>query len=684
MDSEKRVQASSATALAASAAKGPSSQLRPMLSERHVNMMSFSQCIGIGLFLQTGRVIYLVGPGLATICFVLAGTVMWSSAACLGEMAALFPVKGPIIEFPRRFLDESLGYAGGWMTWFSWIILVSAELVAITHIFQFRYPPELLAEAEYPEPTLEYHPRVSPAVLVFCFLIAMVLVNMLPVRQLGRLEYIFGLIKMIFIVTMIILNVILQVRLPTGKEPMWTYNSPYSFASTNMTLPNGYVVSGGGAQLGAVWDALSSCLFGLIGFETIAITAAENRDLRTEETVKIGTRKIALRIILLYALAAFTVGTNVPYTYPLLEDKNVIFFGYGHNCVWVISTVLNRLKGWPLFINDFIIFSAATAGANGLYNASRTLHALASIPDVWPDIRPIHSFRRRLERTSYGVPHAAVFVSAAFGMLGLLAVNENSEVVLGRMVRFCVTSLMITYGLLAASYLSFFRSIKAAAEGRDENIENKDAPEIRRLYDRDGPQYPYKSHGQYIRACYALFGCSVLILFNGWRTLVPPTGIQDFVACYIALVILALIVVLYQIKFWGWNPLGWQRRATNELQIPRPEIATSIPRRGELALVDTDNLFIKGNVKQFGRWIWRAVQDETRVAVDVDVDVRAAVSPWVLVRRTPATAAPRCTSLETQRQEVLLGHSIRLVLDSLHLQAVGDVVPARLQMRTEV
>lgn len=46
---------------------------RPMLSERHVNMMSFSQCIGIGLFLQTGRVIYLVGPGLATICYVLAG-----------------------------------------------------------------------------------------------------------------------------------------------------------------------------------------------------------------------------------------------------------------------------------------------------------------------------------------------------------------------------------------------------------------------------------------------------------------------------------------------------------------------------------------------------------------------------------------------------------------------------------
>ena len=89
-----------------------------MLSERHVNMMAFSQCIGIGLFLQSGRVIYLAGPGLGTIAYFLTGTVMWSSASCLGEMAALFPVKGPIFEFPRRFLDESLGYAAGWMTWY--------------------------------------------------------------------------------------------------------------------------------------------------------------------------------------------------------------------------------------------------------------------------------------------------------------------------------------------------------------------------------------------------------------------------------------------------------------------------------------------------------------------------------------------------------------------------------------
>ncbi|KAI0434335.1 amino acid permease-domain-containing protein [Xylaria sp. FL1042] len=575
-----------------------------MLSEHHVNMMSFSQCIGIGLFLQTGRIIYLSGPGLATIAYILAGTVLWSCAACLGEMAALFPVKGPIIEFPRRFLDESLGYSAGWLAWFSWIILIAAELVAITHIFQFKYPPELLTEAHYPEPSLEFQPRISPAILVFSFLIIMVLVNMLPVRQLGRIEYIFGLIKMLFIILMILLNVALQIQRPLGQEALWTYNDPYGFKSNNLTLPSGFVATGGTAELGAFWDSLNSCLFGLIGFETIAITAAENRDLRTEETVKIGTRKIALRIILLYSLATFTVGFNVPYTYPQIVDNKIISFGYGQNCVFVISPILNRLRGWPYFINDFIIFSATTAGANGLYNASRTLHALATIPEVWPEIAPIQTFRRRLQRTSYGVPHAAVLLSAAFGMLGFLAVNEDSQLILGRLVRFSVTLLTITYGLMAASFLSFFRSLKAAAEGRDENIDNKDDPSVRQLYDRQNPQYPYRSHGQWLRAVYGLFGCSVLVLFNGWRTFSPPFSAGDFVACYIGIALLVVLTVLYQVKFWGWDPRNWQRRATNELQIPRPEIATSVPRRGQLALVDTDNLFISQNVKIFGKWLW--------------------------------------------------------------------------------
>jgi amino acid transporter len=67
---------------------------RQDLKERHVNMMAFSSALGVGLFLGGGRVIFLAGPGLAIIAYLLMGTVMWSTMASLGEMTSVFPVKG--------------------------------------------------------------------------------------------------------------------------------------------------------------------------------------------------------------------------------------------------------------------------------------------------------------------------------------------------------------------------------------------------------------------------------------------------------------------------------------------------------------------------------------------------------------------------------------------------------------
>ena len=80
-------------------------------------MIAFSACVGVGLFLQSGRVIYIAGPGVAVIAYLISGSLMWSTMGSLGEMTALFPVQGGLFVFPRRFLDEGVGYAVGWMTW---------------------------------------------------------------------------------------------------------------------------------------------------------------------------------------------------------------------------------------------------------------------------------------------------------------------------------------------------------------------------------------------------------------------------------------------------------------------------------------------------------------------------------------------------------------------------------------
>jgi len=81
---------------------------------------------------------------------------------------------------------------------------------------------------------------------------------------------------------------------------------------------------------------------------------------------------------------------------------------------------------------------------------------------------------------------------------------------------------------------SQLNSIKKAASGDDENVDDKDDPNVRSQYDRDSPSYPYKSHGQWLRAGYGLFGCFLLAFFNGWRSLFHPLSSADFLACYIS------------------------------------------------------------------------------------------------------------------------------------------------------
>lgn len=77
--------------------------------------MSFSTVLGVGLFLSAGKAIFIAGPGSAILAYLAAGSIIWSAMACMGEMTALFPVKGAVFEFPRRFVDQSVGFAVGWI-----------------------------------------------------------------------------------------------------------------------------------------------------------------------------------------------------------------------------------------------------------------------------------------------------------------------------------------------------------------------------------------------------------------------------------------------------------------------------------------------------------------------------------------------------------------------------------------
>lgn len=302
----------------------------------------------------------------------------------------------------------------------------------MAQLFNFEFAPDYLKAVGYPEPTLGWHfgQTTSPAVWVGMVLIMILLINLLPVRAYGELEYIFGCFKMTVICGIILFNVVINARSAgTGDNPsrFRYYQSPYGFFSSNTTTASStqnYVYTSGTGRLIGMWSAINTIFFSVQGFFTVAVTAAENKDLDKDESIKLGTRKISLRVIVLYTLVVFTSGLNVPYDDPNLRDYSINSIRRGEYSAIIIACVRNKVRGWPHFLNAFFIFSALSTGINALYISSRLLHALANIRNVWPEAAWADSFKSRLEKTSdKGVPVAAVFFSWMFGFLGFLAVK---------------------------------------------------------------------------------------------------------------------------------------------------------------------------------------------------------------------------------------------------------------------
>jgi amino acid transporter len=150
----------------------------------------------------------------------------------------------------RTLCHESLTFIR-----FGLVVLIAAELVAITHMFHFNYPQHLLAAAQYPEPTLSFPPLVSPAVLILIFVPAILLLNLLPVKHFGQMEYFAGCSKLAFLVMMIVFNTVLHSQKRVwGESHFWTYNAPYSWAAQNITLADGHtVITGVVGQLAGAW-----------------------------------------------------------------------------------------------------------------------------------------------------------------------------------------------------------------------------------------------------------------------------------------------------------------------------------------------------------------------------------------------------------------------------------------------
>ncbi|EZF68454.1 hypothetical protein H105_08974 [Trichophyton soudanense CBS 452.61] len=514
-----------------------------VLPEVQINMIAFSGTIGNGLFLGSGMILALGGPGGAVVAYLLMGTVVGAVISCLGEMTALMPVNAPVMEFPRRFLDRGVGFAVGWTYWFAYAVVATHNMVGAAETARYSYVDGKT------DVTWEVGERVDTAVWITVFIVLIALINLFPVKYFGMLEYVVGSAKMIFIILLIVMMVILSAMNPRKsayyQKPLGTKcrftpvaltseldnlktGTPHSFFNPEYHIKNKdgsvRVIDGGLGRFLGVWcvpNASVNVIYSYVAVDIFAATAAESKSLADSECMKMAARKITLRIVILYVLAMLTCSFLVPYDHPFLNGEAV---SLATESPFVIAVVEAGLPAAGEFFNGMYLFSSFTCAVNSVYVASRVMHTLALRDQTGPEF-----ITKRLQQCHAGVPTRAVLATVAILALGYLGPGKGPGDRLRELSSNCTVSFLIVYGIICATYLRFYQTLQEA------NSLGNTAESQNGVYDRQNPRYPYKSHGQWLKACYGMVSCFILLVFNGIPAfLSDPFDTRAFIVSYIS------------------------------------------------------------------------------------------------------------------------------------------------------
>ena len=78
---------------------GADTELRRILSTRHVTMIALGSSIGMGLWLGSGTSLNSGGPAAIFLGYLLAGSMIWCVSHSIGEMACMYPLPSAFVQW---------------------------------------------------------------------------------------------------------------------------------------------------------------------------------------------------------------------------------------------------------------------------------------------------------------------------------------------------------------------------------------------------------------------------------------------------------------------------------------------------------------------------------------------------------------------------------------------------------
>ncbi|MGA7629902.1 MAG: amino acid permease [Terriglobales bacterium] len=377
------------------------SGLRHQLTAGQMTMVAVGGSIGTGLLLGTAAAIELAGPAVI-LSFVLAAFISWTVALALGELASTHPAAGSFGVYGDLYLNRWAGFISRAGYWLAIAVSIGAEMVASATYMQLWFP------------------RMPAIVWVFAFSAFLLAVNFLSVRNYGRFEFWFAMIKAAVITLFIVLGASLLI---TGRAP------------PQYTIHGGFFPLGPAAPLLAITFAIYT--FG--GVEFVAVTSGESA---SAQAVARAVHWTFLTLAILY-LGAITVLVGVmPWNRAGVTESPF---------VTVFRSV--RIPGAAHFMN-FVVLTAALSGANAaLYISSRMLFSLARTG--WAP--------RALGRlNSKGTPTLALLASSYGIVVAIVLERWAPARAFEYIIRGAFFGMMLSWIVSLAAHINFRRRLTAA------------------------------------------------------------------------------------------------------------------------------------------------------------------------------------------------------------------------------
>src|SRR5579859_3364566 len=136
----------------------------------------------------------------------------------LGEMVSILPLAGGMFTLANRFLSPAVvnlhlseinekGFACGWTYWTGYVFSYPSKLVSIQKIVTFWFP------------------TTHPAIIISAFLPVPLLINCLPVRWYGEIEYWITILKIAAVYGITVLGVLIPMDASAAASLLGTNNS---------------------------------------------------------------------------------------------------------------------------------------------------------------------------------------------------------------------------------------------------------------------------------------------------------------------------------------------------------------------------------------------------------------------------------------------------------------------------